>query len=166
VSGGGEDHADVDASCRLAVVAARLVLGLSGPEDLPGVAEEALNDGVDTPALGRLAGTSTAEHDEARALFRRVLSELQLETPTPRDAVFLLARATAQQIVDKDLAPYTGARRIWDLTRHLQTERISELDPFIYAASEWEERPEDRIFFEQAISQEAQALLERHRHQT
>jgi hypothetical protein len=41
------------------------------------------------------------------------------------------------------------------------TEQIPELDPFIYAASEWEERPEDRVHFEEGIVSEARALVGR-----
>jgi hypothetical protein len=72
-----------------------------------------------------------------------------------------LAHDAAAEILGGTIAPYTGAKRIWDLTLRAPAERISELDPFIYAGSEWEERPEDRVHFERGIMSEARALVDR-----
>ncbi len=138
-------------------VAAKLVLGLAGPEDLPGAADAALNGGLVSPALIAL---SDADISEARALFDRALNELSVPKPNQREAVMLLARGVASEITNGTIAPYAGAKQIWDLTLCVSIEPISELDPFIYAASEWEERPEDRVKFEQDIVREARSLLD------
>jgi len=138
-------------------VAARLVLGLAGPEDLPGAADAALNDGLVSPTLVAL---SDADTSEARILFDRVLNELSVSKPNQPEAVMLLARNVASEIANGTIAPYAGAKRIWDLTLCVPIEPIPELDPFIYAASEWEERPEDRVHFEQGIISEARALMD------
>lgn len=45
--------------------------------------------------------------------------------------------------------------RLWGLS----DEGIPELDPFVYAASEWEDRPNDRRFFENAIVDIAKDLV-------
>ena len=142
----------------LASVAARMVLELAGPEDLSGAAVAALEGGLDSPALVALAG---ADACEARPLFDRALEELKISKPSPREAVIRLAQDEATRIVGGTVAPYAGAKRIWELTSRVPTVRIPELDPFIYAASEWEERPEDRVHFEQGIISEARALLDR-----
>ncbi len=55
----------------------------------------------------------------------------------------MLARELAREVVDGTMAPDEGARRIWDLTLRVPGEDLPELDSFIYAASEWEERPGD-----------------------
>jgi hypothetical protein len=135
-----------------------MVLGLIGPEDLPGTADAALDSGLDSPALIALAGADTSE---AYALFDRALDELKVSKPSRREAIIRLAHDAAAEIVGGTIAPYTGAKRIWELTLSTPAVRIPELDPFIYAASEWEERPEDRVHFEQGIVSEAHALLGR-----
>jgi hypothetical protein len=139
-------------------VAARLVLGLAGPENLPVAADTALRGGLVSPALIALMD---ADPSEARALFDRALDELKVSKPSQREAIMQLAHDAAAGIVDGTVAPYSGAKRIWELTSCAPTVRIPELDPFIYAASEWEDRPEDRAHFERGIISEARALLDR-----
>ena len=139
-------------------VAARMVLELAGPEDLPGAAVVALEGGLDSPASVALAG---ADASEARPLFDLALEELKISKPSPREAVMRLAHDATAGIAGGTMAPYAGAKRIWELTSCVPTVRIPELDPFIYATNEWEERPADRIHFEQGIISEAHALLAR-----
>ena len=142
----------------LAGVAARMVLGLAGPEELADAGDAALEDGLDSPALIALTGADTGE---ARALFEQALTELEVPKPSTREAILRLAHDAAAEIVGGTMAPYSGAKQIWDLTLRAPSVRIPELDPFIYAASEWEERPEDRVHFEQGIVSEARVLLGR-----
>ena len=143
---------------RFYIAVARDVLGLTLSEDLVGVAIEALEDGRDSPSLRVLAGLSGSDVTQARALFDRVLEELGIVRPSMRDAALLLARETAREIVSGTVEPYEGAKRIWELARSAPDESLSELDPFIYAASEWEDRPEDRGHFERGILAEARRL--------
>lgn len=143
----------------LVIVAAEAMLGLLGPDELSSAAVAALEGDLDSPALVALASLPKgADAIEARALFDRALNELNVTAPSPRDAIICLAEQIAAEIVRGAVAPYAGAKRIWELSRRGRTERIRELDPFIYAASEWEERPEDRVRFEQDIICEARAL--------
>lgn len=142
----------------MASIAARMVIGLAGPDELIGAGDAALGAGLASPALIALAD---ADVDEAPALFERALAELEVSMPGTREAIVRLSHDAAAEIVSGRVAPYAGAKRIWDLTLRAPSERIPELDPFIYAASEWEERPSDRVHFEQGIVSEAQALLNR-----
>ncbi len=142
----------------LAAVAAELVLGLRGPETLPSAAVAALGAGLESRSLNRLAGLTNS--DEARTLLDRALDELDIPVPSPREAVMLLARNAAIDIVRGTTAPYHGAKRIWELAAHVPIEAVPELQPFVYAADEWEERPEDRRFFDREIVREARALAE------
>jgi hypothetical protein len=144
----------------LELVAAKAALDLAGPEGFPAAATVALTEGVDSPALRVLAGLSEADVDQASALLGQALEELNLPAPTPRTAVLDLARELAREILDATLAPHEGARRIWDLTLRVQGEDLPELDSFVYAASEWEERPEDRAHFEAGIISAARDLLD------
>ena len=74
------------------------------------------------------------------------------------DAVIEDAKVIAQQIVDSTISPYLGAKQIWRQLRDADFQG-HELDPFIYCFDEWEERPEDRPFFDNAIRDAARRLL-------
>jgi len=67
----------------------------------------------------------------------------------------------AQDIVEERCDPYTGARSIWEVVADRPLEIRSKADPFVYAASEWEGRPEDREDFERGMVDEARRLLRR-----
>ena len=136
---------------RLEVAAAKVTLGLIPSENLTDVAVLALEDGCDSPSLRILAGLTVAEADEARELFEHVLVELNSELPSKRDAVMRLARETAKGILSGTVAPCEGAKQIWELSLLIPNENLPELDSFIYAASEWEDRPKDRKVFEDGI---------------
>jgi len=142
----------------LNIAAANLVLGLAPVEPLPCVAVQALVEGCDSPALRQLAGLTEYQSEEAPVLFKQALLEVGLSLPDKCAAVFLLARDLAAQILSGQLSPYEGGKRIWQLTL-VAGRGAPELDPFIYAASEWEERPEDRPLFEQAIREAATELV-------
>jgi hypothetical protein len=120
-----------------------VVLGLVGPEDLSAAASAALHGGLDSPSLVALTSADTSN---AGTLFDRTLQDFNLVKPSPREAVMLLALDAATEIVSGATSPYMGAKRIWNLTLRVPAEQIPELDPFIYAASEWEERPEATCF--------------------
>ena len=102
---------------------------------------------------------TAADADEAKAMFDRVLAELDIPRPSKRDAVMHLARETAERIVNGATAPYEGAKQIWELFLRLPDEDLSELHSFVYAASEWEDRPEDRHAFEDGVVAAARELV-------
>jgi hypothetical protein len=64
-------------------------------------------------------------------------------------------------ILDGKLDPYIGARLLWKASVNNDIDHEHELDPFIYAASEYEDRPEDREGFKRAIIEEARDLVRR-----
>lgn len=144
---------------RVQLAASKLVLGMASSSDLPDAAVEALQDGCDSPSLRMLAGLDEADVADAPQLLDRSLAELELQRPGKRDAAMHLARAIAKDVVAGDTHPYQGAKGIWDLTLQVSGEDVSDLDSFIYAASEWEDRPEDREAFEIAIVAAAEDLL-------
>ena len=143
----------------LELVAAQLALGLVLPEELPRVAVDALEAGCDSPSLRVLAGLTMTEIGEARQLFDRVLGELQLRNASRQQAVVQLAKERAREILSGERSPYQGAKEIWQLSLRLHEVHLPELDSFIYYASEWENRPEDRYVFEAGIVDAARELL-------
>jgi len=144
----------------LIVAASRMILGMLPAEELVDVAMQAMEDGYDSPSLRILAGLTVGDFQEATTMFDRVLSELNVTIPNKRDAVSLLVQMVAHEIVAGSVAPYEGAKKIWDLSLSYPEEKLSEFDPFVYAASEWEDRPEDRHFFEDGIVVAAKELVE------
>ena len=138
--------------------ASELALGLDSADRLPSIAAEALAGGCDSPALRTLAAMSESRAEDLVPMFDQALRDVGLRKPSRREATLHLARKVAEQIVRRELSPYQGSKRIWELTLLISGEVITELDPFIYAASEWEERPADRPFFEDAIRQAAAEL--------
>ena len=144
---------------RLEVAASKVVLGILSSEELTNVATLALEDGCDSPSLRILAGLSLAEADEARVVLEQALAELNSAVPSARDAVMCLARETAKGILSGSVEAYEGGKQIWQLSLHIPGETLSELDSFVYAASEWEDRPEDRHAFEEGIIAAAKELL-------
>ena len=144
---------------RLELVASKEVLGLMLREDLSAAAVDALEDGWDSPCLRVLAGLTETEADQARSLFGRALAEMNVPRRSPRDAALHLARKIAERILGRETTPYEGAKQVWELCLLLPDEHLSELDPFVYAASEWEDRPQDRQIFEDGIPATAKDLV-------
>jgi len=135
----------------LELTACKVQLGLLSAGAVPDVATEALARGCDTPSLRRLAGLIGSDTEEVGPLLDRALAELGSPRLSNAAAVMRLAREISQAIVAGTTAPYDGATEIWELTLRAPGERFPDLDTFIYAASEWGERPEDRQLFEEGI---------------
>lgn len=143
----------------LKIIASRLELGLFSPEDLPNAAADALENGLDSQALRILAALTPSEAGDAAAMFARALTELNIPRPDTRDAVMCLARDIARAVLRGILTPYEGANQISDLSLHLENGSSHALDPFVYASSEWEDRPQDRRAFEDGIKAAARDLI-------
>jgi len=75
------------------------VLGLLRNEDLPAVAADALEAGVDTPALRILAGEGDPDVGELNRLFSKVLEESRTEVPNRSSAMSNAARYHAERII-------------------------------------------------------------------
>ena len=143
----------------LDVTAAKYVLGLVDAENLPALAMQWIQEGHDVPALWQLASLTTPTREDAIPALKEALQEIGVSLPDRRRAVMLLALKTARRIVQSNLPPYEGANTIWQLTLLGDPEKFHDLDAFVYAASEWEDRCQDRAFFDRAIMQAAHKLL-------
>jgi hypothetical protein len=144
---------------RLNLVAAEVALDLVPADTLPDIAVAALKDGLDSPALRVLAGMLDGDRYHSRSWFDRALAELRVVLPDEHEAVMRLARAAATDIASGAITPYKGAKRIWELTLRVPGEHFHALDPFVYAASEWDDRPGDRSFLDDGIVSESRRLL-------
>jgi hypothetical protein len=140
------------------LLAAKDLLGFAGPDAMPPEATRALVDGIDSPSVRQLAGMDGADSEDLRATFRSVLRELEIEIPSRREAAILVATEIARGITQGTVSPYEGATEIWGLVISSR-ELLTELDAFIYAASEWEDRPEDHTLFAAGIMAAAHDLV-------
>jgi hypothetical protein len=147
----------------LSIAEALKVLGMLPSSAVPGIAADALEDGLDSYALRILAGLDQSEAvSDAPQWFDRALGELGWPPLSFADALLRYARWMCWQILRNTIEPYEGAKLIWRAMLQSRTTNIIELHPFVYAASEWESRPDDRRFFEEAICAAAAHFLERH----
>src|SRR5881296_1271755 len=138
---------------------AQWVLGQIASERLPLVAQDALEAGLDSPALRELAGEANPAMSDAGPIFDRALKELGLALMTRSEAGLVLAKMYARQILTGAFGPYEGARRIW---REAWNRECDErLSSFVYWASEYEEHldPDRRTECERGILEAARQLV-------
>lgn len=97
---------------------ARRMLGRITPLDLPGVATEALVEGIDSPSLRVLAGLDIGpalggERDE---YFRKACSELGLHFGDRKEAAIYLRELYLEDIRSGRVSPEEGCRKIvWEV---------------------------------------------------
>lgn len=97
------------------IIAARWALGQLPSEQLPSIALQWLEAGLDSTTLRILAGETNPIMSEVGPMFDDVLEELNISIPTSTEAVAQLVSEVAQNIVDGEVTPYVGASQIYDL---------------------------------------------------
>jgi hypothetical protein len=131
------------------------MLDLLNPEILPMLASQALDLGLETEAVVQLAGVNPSDHTQARTLFARILRENNPSDLSTIDALRLYADLISRTIIEGRIAAIAGARLIWAAVRQAGIDGFHDLDPFVYAASEAQDRPADEEFFADAVRKEA-----------
>ena len=149
-------------SLDLKSIEALWVLGLISTDELPELAMQVMAQGLESKSLVELAGCSPSESDDIRRLFNQSLREItgkrrMLKT----DALRRYAKQISTSILTTEVSPFDGAKLIWRATLKAGVQGFHELDGFIYAASEMEDRPKEKGFFEKAIKEEAKRWSER-----
>jgi hypothetical protein len=129
-------------------------LNILKPKDLVNAAVEWLVEGINSESLLLLAGLESEGMEKAPTLFELALRELGKPILSRKEALFSYARLMSVEILQGKIDPYKGAKKIWCASIGLD-EPVHEIDPFIYAASEYEDRYEDRDFFAFEIIKEA-----------
>jgi hypothetical protein len=132
------------------------VLGLILRDDLPEIAAQVMVQGANSKSLEKLAGLSQTDTREALELFERSLDEMGQKKITKKEALRIYAKYISGLILASQISPLEGANRIWRSVVSSGIIEFHDLDPFIYAASEWESRPEEADFFQEAIRKEAE----------
>ncbi len=139
------------------------ILSLVWVEDLPDVALEFMSQGFKSESLLEIAACSVNENDDIRRLFKLTLLELGGGNITVIDALRNYADQISTSILTSEISPKNGANLIWQSIRNArrvynfdECNEFHDLDGFIYAASEMDERPDDKDFFDKAILVEAE----------
>jgi hypothetical protein len=135
------------------------VLRLVESRDLPAIATAALSNGMDGQSLRELAGLSQVDSSDARPVFERVIRESGRSLPDRREAAVTYAKCLAQLTLAGEMTPRECARKIWTAASAVKDQSFHDLDPFVYAASEYDDRRGDQALFDTAILQAAQDLV-------
>jgi len=143
------------------MAAALWSLNYLGSEQLPEIAAAWLEQGLSSPTMNILAGESQPMMSEVGPMFERILHELNIDIPTPREAIILLSKIIAQEIVDCKKSPYTGAREIWMLSIDCEEANLPLI--FVGLASEYEDFHDayHQIFYRKKKSQKVIKDIER-----
>jgi len=139
----------------LEIAAVRLALGNLSSEEVIVAASAALDRRVYSDSLGLLMYEEPI-WSQVGPLFERALFELSIPIPSRENASPILAREYARQIVDGEVTPYEGARKIWFVANESRVD--DSLRIFVGLASEWEDDPAHRPQYEAMIVEEARRL--------
>lgn len=131
-------------------------VGDLSPEELPGLAADALARGLDSPSLRALAIQNPDDVRDSRDLLLRTLEELDIVPLEVDDALWRLVRVTAAAIVDESLSPMEGAD--WIRSRG---DVEDEGDLRVFSAAFWNatENPRYRAAMEVEVVRAAAELL-------
>ena len=134
-------------------------LGLLRADQLPSVGISLLSAGVDSSALRMLAATDAIQLDEGVQLFESMLSAMGRAPMSKRDAALIFARWISSKLLANDISPIEAAAVISDASVRVDDAAFHDLDVFVYASSEFQDRPEDTEMFSRAVRGEALRLL-------
>jgi len=128
-------------------------------DQLPRIACDLLSTGLDNNELRMLAGLTAINIERAPELFEKIIDDTGYSVMPVVQATRIFLQFVAKKIVSGEIEPYQGARLIFAVVVRAGVGDFHDADPFIYAADEYEERPEDRKFFEAKIIAEAKQWL-------
>jgi hypothetical protein len=136
---------------------ALVVLNALPVDQITDVAELAVERGFDTPILRQLAGIEDGDPAPRDDALIAALQRAGAPLPTIAAAAEQMARAVSARIVARQIDPMTGAAWLAGLSgRTFGHTKI--LDPFVYADSEFDDRPDERARFERMVTDAANAI--------
>jgi hypothetical protein len=143
-----------DLSKEVAGFLALRTLDLVDPAEVVSWAENRVAEGEDSDALIELAGQPRGHAAEIDAPLLTLADELGIPPLTESTAGMIAARLVARSLMQGLVAPIDAARRIWRIAR-LAPSSEPALHDFIGLASEWEDDPKNREFYEEEIRSKA-----------
>ncbi|MDA8445727.1 hypothetical protein [Paracidovorax valerianellae] len=133
-------------------------LGVLSSDELFNMAEVAVAQGCDNPLIIRLSMCESSE-DEINYQLDEIEKQCGLTAMTVVDALRFYSKEVSGLILSGGLSPRDGANILWRAQINSKIEDFHELDGFIYAASEMDDRPEDKKLFEDGILREAGRVI-------
>jgi hypothetical protein len=135
-----------------------LVLNRLSVNDLPLIARQAVEQGDCSWEFIQLAKYVGLSDVAIRRCLDDLLATCGWTYPLPEQAALLMARSIAQEVIDRKISGYAGAKRIWtEVVTHFPN--IQLLRVFAGYASEYEDSSTDREFYEAAILKECENLI-------
>jgi hypothetical protein len=110
------------------LVEAQLALNRIGTIDMPKLAWEALEAGLDGPATRRLAALHFPTFFQVRELLPALLQEWRMTSLSPEDAALRLAKLRARQILECNEDPLKHANDFWNLW--MESDYCAALDDY------------------------------------
>jgi hypothetical protein len=95
------------------LVEAKLALGMIGPDEMPALACDALEAGLDGPSIRRLAGLMKPSGWESDQILPAFMREACLESISREEASVRVARQLAHRILSENLDPLAFSREFW-----------------------------------------------------
>lgn len=135
------------------------MLGILSREELLQMARDAVIDGCDDAAITQLSICTLDEVDEIKTQFQTIKGQCDKEAMTMLSALRFYAKEISALILSGAMPPREGANMLWRAQINSRLETFHELDGFIYAASEMDDRPEDKALFEEGILKEAKRVI-------
>ena len=136
------------------------MLGILSKEELLQMAKDAVAEGCDDPAVTQLSICTLNEVDELNAQFEKMKGQCDKEAMTMLSALRFYAKEISALILSGAMSPREGSNMLWRAQINSRMEAFHELDGFIYAASEMDDRPEDKALFEEGILKEAKRVID------
>jgi hypothetical protein len=123
------------------LIQARWVLGKLPSEDVPKLAQDALEFGHDGKNVRRIAGLIRPNQADLLPLMPGFLAEMGLSASLAREqAAWLLARLIAKSISERRITPYGGARFIaYEIVSDVWPNQRHPLLSFVGLASDYED---------------------------
>lgn len=134
------------------------MLGILTNEELIRMATDAIASGCDSEAVFQLSICTVDETDEINMHFAKLKDERGGENMSMLEALRHYAKETSVSILSGAVSPSDGAKMIWRATLKAKLPSFHDLDGFIYAASEMDDRPADKALFEAGILEEAKRV--------
>ena len=138
---------------------AKVVLDLLSVKSMCSIGYWLLEQGHESEGVFDLIALEDARAEEAMRRFLSVVRELDVVLPGKEEAVLFLCRDVACKILEGEVSAIEGANEIWDVSQVVFPSVFPDLDPFIYAASEWTGRPDEHSLFTSSIEDAARELI-------
>jgi hypothetical protein len=131
------------------IAEAQLALDRIGTTDMPRLAWEAIEAGLDGPAIRRLAALQFPTFFEVREILPAAMREMGVGTIEKPKAAYRLAKLRAQQILASDADPMKhllAFELLWRESDYSEAlAAVGYLDEEVYVARWYERQPETQI---------------------